>query len=79
VLSCVFFIVLSCLLVIFHSTAELYLSENSLKGTIPSQIAVMSNLCESSVVWLLVVMIVLSCVFFIVLSCLLVIFILQLT
>jgi hypothetical protein len=31
-------------------------------------------LCESSVVWLLVVMIVLSCVFFIVLSCLLVIF-----
>jgi hypothetical protein len=38
----------------------------------------MSNLCESSVVWLLVVMIVLSCVFFIVLSCLLVIFILQL-
>jgi hypothetical protein len=63
VLSCVFFIVLSCLLVIFHSTAGLSLGGNSLTGTIPSQIALMSNLCESSVVWLLVVMIVLSCVF----------------
>jgi hypothetical protein len=63
VLSCVFFIVLSCLLVIFHSTARLFLSNNSLMGTIPSQIAMMSNLCESSVAWLLVVMIVLSCVF----------------
>jgi hypothetical protein len=70
----VFFIVLSCLLVIFDSTDNLDLSENSLNGTIPSQIPLMSNLCESSVVWLLVVvMIVLSC-FFIVLSCLLVIF-----
>jgi hypothetical protein len=64
VLSCVFFIVLSCLLVMFHSTVGLYLHENSLTGTIPSQIALMSNLCESSVVWLLVVMIVLSCVFY---------------
>jgi hypothetical protein len=63
VLSCVFFIVLSCLLVIIHSTGWLELSGNSLKGTIPSQIALMSNLCESIVVWLLVVMIVLSCVF----------------
>jgi hypothetical protein len=60
--------------VIFHPTAVLDLSVNSLTGTIPSQIALMSNLCESSVVWLLVVMIVLSCVFLIVLSCLLVIF-----
>jgi hypothetical protein len=34
-----------------------------LRGTIPSQIALMSNLCESSVVWLLVVMIVVSCFF----------------
>ncbi len=59
-----FFIVLSCLLVIFHSTAALSLSANSLTGTIPSQIASMSNLCESSVVWLLVVMTVLSCVFY---------------
>jgi hypothetical protein len=59
----VFFIVLSCLLVIFHSTDALYLFNNSLTGTIPSQIALMSNLGESSVVWLLVVMIVLSCVF----------------
>jgi hypothetical protein len=62
VLSCVF-IVLSFLLVIFHSTAKLDLSGNSLTGTIPSQIAMMSNLCESSVVWLLVVMVVLPCVF----------------
>jgi hypothetical protein len=70
----VFFIVLSCLFVIFHSTEVLELSGNSLTGTIPSQIALMSNLGESGVVWFLVVMIVLSCVFFIVLSCLLVIF-----
>jgi hypothetical protein len=42
-------------------------------GTIPNQIALMSNLCECSSVWLLVVMIVLSCVFM-VLSCLFVIF-----
>ena len=74
VLSCVFFIVLSCFLVIFYSTAGLGLYDNSLTGTIPTEIALLSNLCESSVVWLLVVMIVLSCVFFIVLSCLLVIF-----
>jgi hypothetical protein len=60
----VFFIVLSCLLVIFHSTVDLDLSDNSLTGTIPSQIAMMSNLSELSIVWLLVVMIVLSCVFF---------------
>jgi hypothetical protein len=58
----VFFILLSCLLVIFHSTDSLYLSDNNLTGTIPSHIALMSNLGESSVVWLLVVMIVLSCV-----------------
>jgi hypothetical protein len=51
VLSCVFFIVLSCLLVIFHSTAWLDLSGNSLKGTIPSQLAMMPNLCESSIVF----------------------------
>jgi hypothetical protein len=59
----VFFIVLSCLLVIFHSTAYLSLSNNSLTGTIPSEVGLMSNLSESSVVWLLVVMMVLSCVF----------------
>jgi hypothetical protein len=59
----VFFIVLSCLLVIFHSTAVLVLSQNSLMGTIPSQLGLLSKLSESSVVWLLVVMIVLSCVF----------------
>jgi high-affinity nickel permease len=59
----VFFIVLSCLLVIFHYTADLWLNDNSLTGTIPSEVGLMSNLGESSVVWLLVVMIVLSCVF----------------
>jgi hypothetical protein len=62
VLSCVFHctFMLACH---FHSTAYLWLYNNSLTGTIPSQIAMMSNLCESSIVWLLVVMIVLSCVF----------------
>jgi hypothetical protein len=61
VLSCVFHctLMLACH---FHSTVDLYLSGNSLMGTIPSEIALMPNLCESSVVWLLVVMIVLSCV-----------------
>jgi hypothetical protein len=49
---------------IFHSpTAALILGNNSLTGMIPNQIALMSNLGESSVVWLLVIMIVLSCVF----------------
>jgi hypothetical protein len=52
------------MLVIFHSTAGLSLPFNSLTGTIPSQIALMSNLSEStSIVWLLVVMLVFSCVF----------------
>jgi hypothetical protein len=74
VLSCVFFIALSCLLVIFHSTEELSLRDNNLVGTIPSQLGLLTKLSKSSVVWFLVVMIVLSCVFFIVLSCLLVIF-----
>jgi hypothetical protein len=59
----VFFIVLSCLLVIFHSSAALYLYDNGLTGTIPSEVGLLSNLSESSVVWLLVVMIGLSCVF----------------
>jgi hypothetical protein len=57
-----------------HSTAQLYLWDNRFSGTIPSQLSLLSNLGESSVVWLLVVMIVLSCVFLILLSCLLVIF-----
>jgi hypothetical protein len=55
-----------------HSTAGLGLSFNSLIGTIPSQLGLLTKLSKSSVVWLLVVMIV--CVFFIVLSCLLVMF-----
>jgi hypothetical protein len=63
VLSCVF-IVLSCLLVIFHSTDSLYLPSNSLMGTIPSQLGLLTKLSELSVVWLLVVMIVLSCVLY---------------
>jgi hypothetical protein len=52
----------ACLSCIFHSTAELYLHRNSLTGMIPSQIALLSNLGETSVVWLLVVMILLLCV-----------------
>jgi hypothetical protein len=59
----VFFIVLSCLVCHIHSTDELDLLENSLTGTIPSEVGLLTNLCESSVVWLLVVMIVLSCEF----------------
>jgi hypothetical protein len=59
----VFFIVLSFLLAILHSTAWLDLAVNNLNGMIPSEIALMSNLGESSVVWLPVVMIVLPCVF----------------
>jgi hypothetical protein len=55
VLSCVFFIVLSCLLVILHSTVYLDLTVNSLTGPIPTEIALLSNLCESSIVWLLFV------------------------
>jgi hypothetical protein len=51
------------LLIILHSTDSLHLGSNSLIGTIPTEIALLSNLCESSVVWLLVVMIVLLCVF----------------
>ncbi len=68
----VFFIALHWLVVIFHSTVYLDLSENSLRGIIPSQIALMSNLGESRVVWMLIVMIVVMC--FIALSCLLVFF-----
>ncbi len=49
------------MLVIFHSTDMLDLSVNSFMGTIPTQIALMSKLCESSVVWLLVVMLVVMC------------------
>ncbi len=47
----------------FHSTAWLHLYSNSLMGTIPSEVGLLSNLSESSIVWLLVVMIVLSCDF----------------
>jgi hypothetical protein len=52
----------------------LSLESNNLIGTIPNELALLSNLGKLSVVCLLVVIIVLSCVFFIVLSCLLVIF-----
>jgi hypothetical protein len=63
----------ACVFSFFIPSDLLDLYDNSLMGTIPSQIALMSNLGESSVVWLLVVR--LCChVFFIVLSCLLVIF-----
>jgi hypothetical protein len=69
-----FFIVLSCLLVIFHSTAYLNLNGNNLTGTIPSEVGLLTKLSKSGVVWVIVIIIVLSCVFFVILSCLLVIF-----
>jgi hypothetical protein len=52
----VLFIVISCLLVIFHFTAWLDLSSNSLMGTIPNQLGLLTKLSKSSVAWLLVVM-----------------------
>jgi hypothetical protein len=70
----VFFIVLSCLLVIIHSTAYLFLDNNSLTGRIPSDVGSLTKLSKFSFVWLLVVMIVLSCVFHCVLMLAFVIF-----
>ena len=64
------------LAVIIHSIAELYLHNNSLTGTIPSEIALLSNLCESSVVGFLAMTIVVV-IFFSVLSCLSSLFILH--
>jgi hypothetical protein len=64
--DCVVMCVFHCTLMLachIHSTATLYFSWNSLMGTIPSKVGLMSNLSKSSVVWLLVVMIMLSCVF----------------
>jgi hypothetical protein len=62
VLSCVFHctLMLACHI---HSTAVLSLSSNSLTGMIPSQLGLLTKLSVSSIVWLLVVMIVLSCHF----------------
>jgi hypothetical protein len=48
--------------VIIHSTARLSLSSNSLSGTIPSQIALLTNLSELSIVQVLVMTIVFLCV-----------------
>jgi hypothetical protein len=45
------------------SVEALSLPDNNLVGTIPDELALLTNMSESSVVWLLVVMIVLSCVF----------------
>jgi hypothetical protein len=65
---CVFIMSTTFILVChFHITARLNLSSNSLTGTIPSEVGLLTKLSKSSVVRLLVVMIVLSCVFFIVL------------
>jgi hypothetical protein len=41
----------------FHSTDTLILYSNSLTGTIPSQLGLLTKLSKLSVVWLLVVMI----------------------
>jgi hypothetical protein len=63
VLSCVFHctLMLACHI---HSTAGLYLYDNGLNGTIPSEVGLLSKLSESSVVWLLVVMIVMCFSFY---------------
>jgi hypothetical protein len=63
IVMCVFHCTLMLAFVIYYSTAGLDLSGNSLMGMIPSQIGLLSNFSESSVVWLLVVMIVL-CVYY---------------
>jgi hypothetical protein len=61
---CVFIMWATFILVChIRSTARLNLSSNSLTGTIPSEVGLLTKLSELSVVWLLVVMIVLSCVF----------------
>jgi hypothetical protein len=48
--SCVVHCTLMLAFVIFHSTDGLNLSGNSLMGTIPTEIALLSNLGESSIV-----------------------------
>ncbi len=60
VLSCVFHCTLMHAFVIFHSQDTLDLSDNSLTGTIPSEVGLLTKLSKSSVVWLLVLIIVLS-------------------
>jgi hypothetical protein len=45
------------------SVEVLDLLSNNLVGTIPNELALLTNMSESSVVWFLVVMIMLSCVF----------------
>jgi hypothetical protein len=45
------------------SVETLHLESNNLVGTIPNELALLSNLSKLSVVWLLVVMIVLMCIF----------------
>jgi hypothetical protein len=62
VVMCVSLYSHACIFSFFIPSDLLDLYDNSLTGTIPSQIALMSNLGESSVVCLLVVIIVL-CVF----------------
>jgi hypothetical protein len=56
VLPCVFCCNLMVAFVIFLFKAYLDVSDNSLMGTIPSEVGLLSKLSESSVVWLLVVM-----------------------
>ncbi len=63
--GCVSFVLKLYDCVILHSTDILFLFDNRLMGTVPSEIGTMSTLSESSVVWLLVMLIVV--VFFIVL------------
>ncbi len=49
------FIILQCLLVILYFADDLGLAKNRLRGTIPTEIGILTQLSESNMVWFLVV------------------------